>query len=116
MGDCCRWQQLLPLFFLHRVRPNYSCGVFGIFLRESITSRFYRPKSWFCWVGVTQAIVLLFIFNYGNFFTGLVWFALEHHHWAHAFLPLGIANVLPRKLHRAPRMGSLGSVAWARPW
>jgi hypothetical protein len=27
MGDYCRWQQLLPLFFLHRVRPNYSSGV-----------------------------------------------------------------------------------------
>jgi alginate O-acetyltransferase complex protein AlgI len=35
----------------------------GIFLWESITSRFYLPKSWFCWVGVAQAIVLLFIFK-----------------------------------------------------
>ena len=44
----------------------------GIFLWESITSRFYRPKACFCWVGVAQAIVLLFIFKSWNFFAGLV--------------------------------------------
>ena len=33
---------------------------------------------------------------------------------AHAFLPLGIAKVMPRTLHKAPSMGSLGFVAWAR--
>jgi alginate O-acetyltransferase complex protein AlgI len=41
----------------------------GIFLWESIPGRFYRPKSWFCWVGVAQAVVLLFIFKYWNFFS-----------------------------------------------
>src|SRR5258705_11626404 len=54
----------------------------GIFPQESITSRFYRPKSWFCWVGVAQAIVLLFIFKYWNFVAGLFWFrAPEQHYW-----------------------------------
>ena len=26
----------------------------GIFLWESLVSRFYKPASWFCWFGVTQ--------------------------------------------------------------
>ena len=74
----------------------------GIFLWESITSRFYRPKFWFCWVGVAQAIVLLFVFKYWNFFAGLVWFAApEKHHWAHAFLPLGISFFTFEFIHYA---------------
>jgi alginate O-acetyltransferase complex protein AlgI len=74
----------------------------GIFLWESITSRFYFPKSWFCWVGVAQAIVLLFIFKYWNFFAGLVWFREpEKHHWAHAFLPLGISFFTFEFIHYA---------------
>jgi hypothetical protein len=48
-------------------------------------------------VGVAPAIVLLFIFKYWNFFAGLAWFrAPEQQYWAHAFLPLGIAKVMPR--------------------
>jgi alginate O-acetyltransferase complex protein AlgI len=74
----------------------------GIFLWESVTSRFYRPKSWFCWVGVAQAILLLFIFKYWNFFSGLVWFREpEKHHWAHAFLPLGISFFTFEFIHYA---------------
>jgi alginate O-acetyltransferase complex protein AlgI len=74
----------------------------GIFLWESITSRFYWPKSRFCWVGVAQAIVLLFIFKYWNFFAGLVWFRQpEKHHWAHAFLPLGISFFTFEFIHYA---------------
>jgi hypothetical protein len=65
-------------------------------------------------VGVAPAIVLLFIFKYWNFFAGLVWFrAPEQHYWAHAFLPLGIAKVMPRKLRKAPSMDYLGFAAWA---
>ena len=74
----------------------------GIFLWESITSRFYFPKSWFCWVGVAQAIVLLFIFKYWNFFATLVWFhEPEKHHWVHAFLPLGISFFTFEFIHYA---------------
>jgi hypothetical protein len=41
--------------------------------------------SWFCWVGVAQAVVLLFIFKYWNFFVRLVWFrAAEKPYWTHA--------------------------------
>jgi len=74
----------------------------GIFLWESITSRFYRPKSWFCWVGVAQAIALLFIFKYWNFFVGLAWFrAAEKPYWTHAFLPLGISFFTFEFIHYA---------------
>jgi alginate O-acetyltransferase complex protein AlgI len=74
----------------------------GIFLWESITSRFYWPKSRFCWVGVAQAIVLLFIFKYWNFFAALMWFRQpEKHHWAHAFLPLGISFFTFEFIHYA---------------
>jgi alginate O-acetyltransferase complex protein AlgI len=74
----------------------------GIFLWESITSRFYRPKSWFCWIGVTQAIILLFIFKYWNFFVGLVWFRSEQKpYWTHAFLPLGISFFTFEFIHYA---------------
>jgi alginate O-acetyltransferase complex protein AlgI len=74
----------------------------GIFLWESVTSRFYRPKSWFCWVGVVQAVVLLFVFKYWNFFAGLVWFREpEKHHWSGAFLPLGISFFTFEFIHYA---------------
>jgi alginate O-acetyltransferase complex protein AlgI len=74
----------------------------AIFLWESITSRLYKSKSWFCWVGVAQAIVLLFIFKYWNFFAGLVWYgAPERHYWARAFLPLGISFFTFEFIHYA---------------
>jgi len=74
----------------------------GIFLWESITSRFYRARSWFCWVGVGQAIVLLFVFKYWNFFVGLAWFrAAQKPYWVHAFLPLGISFFTFEFIHYA---------------
>jgi len=74
----------------------------GIFLWASITSRFYRPKSWFCWVGVAQAIVLLFVFTYWNFVVGLVWFRVpEERYWAYAILPLGISFFTFEFIHYA---------------
>ena len=74
----------------------------GIFLWESITSRFYRARSWFCWVGVGQAIILLFVFKYWNLFVGLAWFrAAQKPYWAHAFLPLGISFFTFEFIHYA---------------
>jgi alginate O-acetyltransferase complex protein AlgI len=74
----------------------------GIFLWESVTSRFYQPKSWFCWVGVVQAVLLLFVFKYWNFFVGLVWFqSAGKPYWAHAFLPLGISFFTFEFIHYA---------------
>lgn len=74
----------------------------AIFLWESFTSRFYRPNSGFCWVGVAQAVILLFIFKYWNFFVSLVWFQVpQKPYWAHAFLPLGISFFTFEFIHYA---------------
>jgi alginate O-acetyltransferase complex protein AlgI len=65
----------------------------GIFLWESLVSRFYKPQSWICWAGVTLAVGFLVVFKYRNFLTGLVWTdpARNPLYWEHAFLPLGIS-------------------------
>src|SRR5438105_14253256 len=44
----------------------------GIFLWESVFSRLYKERSFFCLIGIGQALVFLFIFKYLNFFTGLL--------------------------------------------
>jgi alginate O-acetyltransferase complex protein AlgI len=44
-----------------------------IFLWETLISRFYKPASWFCWLGVTQTILFLVVFKYRNFLSGLIW-------------------------------------------
>jgi hypothetical protein len=54
---------------LGRIIP---AGVLELFYRNPSPAGFTRPKSWFCWVGVAPAIVLLFIFKNWNFFAGLV--------------------------------------------
>ena len=65
----------------------------GIFLWESLVSRFYKPLSWICWAGVTLAVLFLVVFKYRNFLTGLVWTdpARNPLYWKDAFLPLGIS-------------------------
>jgi alginate O-acetyltransferase complex protein AlgI len=83
------------LFYL-----NYSfrmSGVFGalclsIFLWESALSRLYSPRSRWCLIGMIQSLVVLGIFKYWNFATGLA-FTSGHNPlvWAGAFLPLGIS-------------------------
>jgi alginate O-acetyltransferase complex protein AlgI len=63
-----------------------------LFLWEAMISRFYSPGSRWCFIGIVQSVVLLGIFKYWNFFTGLI---LPHHasalRWQGAFLPLGIS-------------------------
>jgi hypothetical protein len=65
----------------------------GIFLWESFVSRFYKPRSWVCWAGITQTVIFLAIFKYRNFLTGLWWPVAGHNplYWKNAFLPLGIS-------------------------
>jgi len=85
VGDCCGWQRFFLYFSYTELGGIIPAVCLGIFLWGSITSRFYGPKSWFCWVGVAQAVVLLFIFKYWNFVAGLVWFrAPAQHYWAPA--------------------------------
>src|ERR1700733_8970099 len=63
-----------------------------LFLWEAMISRFYSPGSRWCLIGIVQSVVLLGIFKYWNFFTGII---LPHHasalRWQGAFLPLGIS-------------------------
>jgi alginate O-acetyltransferase complex protein AlgI len=86
------------LFFLYfsLTAVGGAAGAFclGIFLWESIFSRFYRRGSWNCWVGV---------FKYWNFLTGL-YFGSPHNnplYWQNAFLPLGISFFTFEFIHYA---------------
>lgn len=75
-----------------------------IFAWESLFSRLYRPGSVWCILGVVQAIAILAIFKYWNFFTGLGYGAgasLNPLHWAGAFLPLGISFFTFEFIHYA---------------
>jgi alginate O-acetyltransferase complex protein AlgI len=74
-----------------------------IFLWESFISRFYRPASWFCWLGVVQTILFLIVFKYRNFLSGLIWPVPRHNplYWQNAFLPLGISFFTFEFLHYA---------------
>lgn len=75
----------------------------AIFLWESFVSRFYKPASWVCLLGVTQTILFLCVFKYRNFLSGIVWPhpAENPVYWKHAFLPLGISFFTFEFLHYA---------------
>jgi len=75
----------------------------GIFLWECFVSRFYRVRSWICWLGIAQTVLFLAIFKYRNFLSGLVWpnAAENPLFWKHAFLPLGISFFTFEFIHYA---------------
>jgi alginate O-acetyltransferase complex protein AlgI len=74
-----------------------------MFVWEALFSRLYKKGSFFCVIGVIQAIVFLGIFKYWNFFTGLPFGGALNHplHWAGAFLPLGISFFTFEFIHYA---------------
>jgi len=74
-----------------------------IFLWESFVSRFYKPNSWICILGVVQTILFLAVFKYRNFLSGLIWHDPAHNplYWKNAFLPLGISFFTFEFLHYA---------------
>ena len=74
-----------------------------IFIWESLFSRLYKPGSVLCLIGIVQAIALLAVFKYWNFFTGLFFGTKEHNpvFWAGAFLPLGISFFTFEFIHYA---------------
>ena len=85
--------------------PAVAGGIAGafclaIFLWESAFSRLYRPRSFWCVVGVLQAVLILFVFKYWNFFVSLAPGAREWH-WSYAFLPLGISFFTFEFIHYA---------------
>lgn len=73
----------------------------GIFLWEALVSRLYRPGSHWCWLGIGQALAILFVFKYWNFAVGLVSGGGEQLRWAGAFLPLGISFFTFEFIHYA---------------
>jgi alginate O-acetyltransferase complex protein AlgI len=95
------------LFFLYfsytQLGGLIGAACLGIFLWESLVSRFYKPGSWFCAVGVLQTILFLAVFKYRNFLTSLVWPVPAHNpfYWHNAFLPLGISFFTFEFLHYA---------------
>jgi alginate O-acetyltransferase complex protein AlgI len=95
------------LFFLYfsytQLGGLIGAACLGIFLWESLVSRFYKPGSWFCAVGVVQTILFLAVFKYRNFLTSLVWPVPSHNpfYWHNAFLPLGISFFTFEFLHYA---------------
>ena len=101
---CSMFGGLFFIFFsLTSIGGVAGAFCLGIFLWESIFSRFYRQGSWLCWVGVAQSLIFLVIFKYWNFFTGL-WFggaAANSLRWNGAFLPLGISFFTFEFIHYA---------------
>src|SRR5690242_12299860 len=77
-------------FSLTQVGGAAGAACLAIFVWESIFSRFYKPRSWLCFIGIAQTIAFLVIFKYWNFFTGLVFGSSMHNplFWSGAFLPL----------------------------
>jgi alginate O-acetyltransferase complex protein AlgI len=75
----------------------------GIFVWESLFSRLYKPGSFFCFVGIGQALLFLVIFKYWNFLTGLFFASAAHNPlaWSGAFLPLGISFFTFEFIHYA---------------
>jgi alginate O-acetyltransferase complex protein AlgI len=74
-----------------------------IFIWESMVSRFYKPGSWVCWLGIVQSIGFLMVFKYRNFLSGLWWPIPNENplYWRNAFLPLGISFFTFEFIHYA---------------
>ena len=80
------------LYFAYGMAGFWGAACLLIFLWESLVSRLYKPGSRWCLLGLVQSVVLLGIFKYWNFFTGLVFVhGANPLRWQGAFLPLGIS-------------------------
>jgi alginate O-acetyltransferase complex protein AlgI len=72
-----------------------------VFIWETLFSRFYKPGSRLCLVGIAQSVLLLMVFKYWNFFTGLIFPEHNPVFWKNAFLPLGISFFTFEFIHYA---------------
>ncbi len=80
------------LYFAYSMAGIWGAACLFIFLWESVFSRLYRKSSGWCVAGLVQSVLLLGVFKYWNFFSGLIFFHRQNPvHWAGAFLPLGIS-------------------------
>src|SRR5438093_1279533 len=82
---------------------RFGAACLLIFVWESLFSRLYKPGSWICFVGVAQALLVLVIFKYWNFFTSLAFGAPPQNpwFWEGAFLPLGVSFFTFEFIHYA---------------
>lgn len=82
-------------------RPGAFC--LTVFAWETFVSRFYKPKSWVCLLGIAQSVLFLGIFKYWNFLTGLFLGdkSVNPLYWPGAFLPLGISFFTFEFIHYA---------------
>ena len=88
-------------YSIHEVGGYAGAACLAIFFWESVFSRLYKPGSKWCLVGVIQAILILIVFKYWNFFTGLLFPKANPLHWNGAFLPLGISFFTFEFIHYA---------------
>lgn len=90
-------------FSLTQVGGTAGAACLGIFIWESIFSRFYKKGSVLCLIGILQTLVFLIVFKYWNFLTGLLFAGAAHNPlaWSGAFLPLGISFFTFEFIHYA---------------
>jgi alginate O-acetyltransferase complex protein AlgI len=90
-------------FFVFFSSDRRGAFCLAIFVWEALFSRLYRKGSCLCWIGVLQSIILLIVFKYWNFLTGLYFGPSDRNpwHWNGAFLPLGISFFTFEFIHYA---------------
>lgn len=74
-----------------------------IFLWEAMLRRYYKEKGLVCLFGILVSLLVLGIFKYWNFTTGLIFSFSDRNplHWSHAFLPLGVSFFTFEFIHYA---------------
>src|SRR3954452_6236548 len=100
---CCTFGAAFFVFFsLTQVGGVIGALCLLVFVWESLFSRLYKQGSKFCLVGIVQALLLLLVFKYWNFLTGLFFAAHQNPlTWSGAFLPLGISFFTFEFIHYA---------------
>jgi alginate O-acetyltransferase complex protein AlgI len=90
-------------FSLTQLGGRAGAACLLILIWEACFSRLYKPRSCWCLVGIVQAIAVLFVFKYWNFFAGLVSELSPGHavFWKGAFLPIGISFFTFEFIHYA---------------
>ncbi|HKV54978.1 MAG TPA: MBOAT family O-acyltransferase [Candidatus Binataceae bacterium] len=90
-------------FSLHGFGGIAGALCLSIFAWECFVSRWYSRGAAICFFGIFQSIVVLAVFKYWNYLTGLVWSGSLYNpwRWRGAFLPLGISFFTFEFIHYA---------------
>lgn len=97
---------LLGSFFFVYFSLGMAGGAWGaacvlLFAWEATFRRWYQPGAWACWLGVAVSLLVLGVFKYWNFATGLLLGPDNRWTWAGAFLPLGVSFFTFEFIHYA---------------